>query len=303
MIPRPLFTVPLPGREPMQLGVRTLVMGILNVTPDSFADGGLHFDPDRAVEAGLRMVHDGADIIDVGGESTRPGAEPLPEREELERVIPVIERLAARVDVPVSIDTYKSGVARAAVAAGASIINDISGLQYDGELGAVVAQTGAAIVLMHTRGRSIGMYELAQYEDPASEVVEELRQAIARASTAGIPHEAIIVDPGIGFAKKAEHSAALLTGLHTLQALDRPILSGPSRKSFLTAALGQRSPREREWGTAAAVAASILLGAHIVRVHAVKPMVDVARVSDLIRHPAGRPLAHSSTERGGSDGT
>jgi len=268
-------------------------MGILNVTPDSFADGGLHIDPDRAVEAGLRMVEDGADIIDVGGESTRPGAEPLPEAEELRRVLPVIERLASRVPVPISIDTYKASVARAAVAAGASIINDISGLQYDGELGEVVARTGAAVVLMHTRGRSTGMYDLAHYGDAAAEVAEELRAAMGRAVSAGIPAESIILDPGIGFAKKAEHSSEVLARLDTLLALHRPVLTGPSRKSFLKAALGERTAVEREWGTAAAVAASILLGAHIVRVHGVKAMVDVARVSDLIRNAAGQRLAIS----------
>ena len=293
MIPRSSFTVPLPHRAPLQLGARTLVMGILNVTPDSFADGGVHFDADRAIEAGLRMVEDGADIIDVGGESTRPGAEPLPEAEELRRVIPVVERLAARVAVPISIDTYKASVARAAVASGASIVNDISGLQYDPNLGGVVAESGAAVVLMHTRGRSSGMYDLANYEDAAVEVAAELRAAIARAESAGIPRTSVILDPGLGFAKKAEHSAAVLARLDTLRALDRPILSGPSRKSFLKAALGERETGDREWGTAAAVAASILLGAHIVRVHGVRAMVDVARVSDLIRNAGGRSLALS----------
>jgi dihydropteroate synthase len=273
-------------------------MGILNVTPDSFADGGVHFDPDRAVDAGLRMVEDGADIIDVGGESTRPGADPLPETEELRRVIPVIERLAARVTIPISIDTYKASVARQAVAAGAAIINDISGLQYDAELGRAAAESGAALILMHTRARSSGMYDLAKYQDPASEVRRELSAAVDRATSAGVARQAIIVDPGIGFAKKAEHSLAVLAQLATLRALDRPILSGPSRKSFLKAALGERPAAEREWGTAAAVAASILFGAHIVRVHGVKAMVDVARVADLISAaahapggPGGRPLA------------
>ena len=286
MTPRPSFTVPLPHRPALELGSRTLVMGILNVTPDSFADGGRHFDPNRAVDAALRMVEDGADIVDVGGESTRPGAEPLPEDEELRRVIPVIERISARAGVPISIDTYKGRVAREAVAAGASIVNDISGLQYDPGLGRAVAETGAAVILMHTRGRSSGMYDLAVYNDAAAEVAGELREAMARASDAGIARERIVLDPGIGFAKKAEHSAAVLARLHTLQALDRPILSGPSRKSFLKAALGERAADDREWGTAAAVAASILLGAHIVRVHGVKAMVDVARVADLIRDAA-----------------
>jgi dihydropteroate synthase len=274
-------------------------MGILNVTPDSFADGGLHFDTNRAVDAALRMVDEGADIIDIGGESTRPGAAPLPEDEELRRVIPVIERLATRIPVPISIDTYKAQVARLAVAAGASIVNDISGLQYEPELGHAVAETGAAVILMHTRGRSTGMYDLAHYDDAAAEVAAELREAMARAESAGIRRDAIILDPGIGFAKKAEHSARVLACLDTLQALERPILSGPSRKSFLKAALGERPAAEREWGTAAAVAASILLGAHIVRVHGVKAMVDVARVADLIRAGAGRALALSSVQRGG----
>ena len=288
MTPRAFFTVPLPHREPLQLGARTLVMAILNVTPDSFADGGLHFDADRAVAAGVQMAADGADIIDVGGESTRPGADPLAEAEELRRVLPVIERLASRVAIPISIDTYKASVARAAVAAGASIVNDISGLQYDPALGEVVAQTGAAVVLMHTRGRSIGMYDLATYGDAAVEVAEELREAMGRAAASGVPDESIILDPGIGFAKKAAHSAEVLARLHTVLALNRPVLSGPSRKSFLKAALGERTAEEREWGTAAAVTASILLGAHIVRVHGVRAMVDVARVADLIRDSASR---------------
>jgi dihydropteroate synthase len=263
-------------------------MGILNVTPDSFADAGAHFDVDRAVEAGVRMVAEGADIVDVGGESTRPGADPLPADDELRRVLPVVERLAARVDVPISIDTYKASVAQAAVASGASIINDISGLQYEPALGTVAAETGAALILMHTRGRSSGMYELAVYDDPAVDVARELEQAIERGLSAGVSREAIIIDPGFGFAKRAEHSYAVLAGLDRLAALDRPVLSGPSRKSFLKAALGDRPPSEREWGSAAAVAASILLGAHIVRVHGVREMVDVARVADLIRNAAGK---------------
>ena len=258
-------------------------MGILNITPDSFADGGVHVELDRAVEAGVRMVADGADILDIGGESTRPGAEPLPEDEELRRVLPVVARLAARVDVPISIDTYKASVARAAVAGGATIINDISGLQYEPALATVAAETGAALILMHTRGRSRGMYDLAVYDDPASEVARELEQAIARATRAGVARDAIIVAPGFGFAKRAEHSYDVLARLDALAVLDRPILSGPSRKSFLKAALGDREPSEREWGTAAAVAASVFLGAHIVRVHGVRDMVDVVRVADRIR--------------------
>ena len=258
-------------------------MGILNITPDSFADGGLHFDVDRAVEAGVRMVADGADILDVGGESTRPGAAPLDEHEEMRRVLPVIERLAPRVAVPISIDTYKASVAQAAIDAGATIVNDVSGLHFDAALGSVAAKTGAALVLMHTRGRSTEMYSLAEYSDVLSEVSSELSQAMARARTAGVSDEALILDPGLGFAKKALHSIAVLAQLDTLAELGRPILSGPSRKSFLRSALGERAPAEREWGTAAAIATSVLLGAHIVRVHGVREMSDVVRVADLIR--------------------
>ena len=261
-------------------------MGILNVTPDSFADGGAHLDVTRAVDAGLQMVADGADIIDIGGESTRPGADPLPEAEELRRVLPVLERLAPRAGVPISIDTYKARVAREAIDRGATIINDISGLLYDPSLGEVAAASGAALILMHTRGRSSGMYDLAVYDDAASDVARELEEAIARAARAGVSRDAIIVDPGFGFAKKAGHSYEVLARLDALDVLDRPILSGPSRKSFLKAALGEREPSEREWGTAAAVAASVLLGAHIVRVHGVKAMADVVRVSDRIRQSA-----------------
>jgi dihydropteroate synthase len=276
------FTIPLPNRAPLELGGRTLVMGILNVTPDSFADGGLRFDAGRAVEAGLQMIEEGADILDVGGESTRPGAAPLAEDEELRRVLPVVDGLARDGRVPISIDTYKAGVARAAVARGAAIINDISALEYDHGLAAVAAETGAALVLMHNRGRSSDMYRQANYEDVAREVARELEAAIARGLAASVPRASIVLDPGLGFAKRAEHSYAVLAGLGRLAELDRPILCGPSRKSFLTAAIGSRTPDLREWGTAAAVAASILLGAHIVRVHGVREMVDVVRVTDRI---------------------
>jgi dihydropteroate synthase len=258
-------------------------MGILNVTPDSFADGGVHVDAGRAVEAGLRMEADGADIIDIGGESTRPGAEPVSEDEELRRVMPVIEQLAPRIRVPISIDTYKARVAGKAVAAGAVIVNDVSGLLYEPALAQVAATTGAALVLMHTRGRSSDMYEHAVYTDVMREVRAELREAIARAESAGVGRQSIVVDPGIGFGKRARHSFEVLAHLEALTALDRPVLSGPSRKSYLQAAIGERPPAERDWGTAAAVAASVLHGAHIVRVHDVRAMVDVVRAADAIR--------------------
>ena len=277
------FRIPLPDRRTLDLGERTLVMGVLNITPDSFADGGVHYDVDRAVDAGLRMVRDGADILDIGGESTRPGAEQVGADEEMRRVLPVIERLAKATDVPLSIDTYKASVAREAIARGASIINDISGLLYEAELGDVAAGTGAALILMHTRGRSRDMYEQAEYVDAPGQIRAELAQAIGRALARGVRREAIVVDPGLGFAKRAEHSFRVLANLSTIAELDRPILAGPSRKSFLKAALGDRSPSDREWGTAAAVSAAILLGAHMVRVHGVAQMVDVVRVADEIR--------------------
>ena len=282
MIPRKAYSIPLPGRAPLHLGERTLVMGILNITPDSFADGGRYLDPDRAVAAGLQMIEEGADLLDVGGESTRPGAEPVPAADEMRRVLPVIERLAGRVPVPLSIDTYKSVVARAALERGATIVNDVSGLQYDPELAPVAAETRAGLIVMHTRGRSREMYELAVYDDAPAEVARELEQAILRATRAGVRREAIVVDPGFGFAKRSEHSYEVLARLEAIAALDRPILSGPSRKSFLQAALGERQPAARDWGTAAAVTASVLAGAHIVRVHNVAAMVDVVRVADRI---------------------
>ena len=262
-------------------------MGILNITPDSFADGGVLFDDvERAVEAGVRIADEGADIIDIGGESTRPGAARVGEKEELRRVLPVIERLAKRVQIPISIDTYKARVARAALDRGATIINDISGLLYEPALGAVAAASGAALILMHTRGRSAGMYDLAVYTDPVEDVTRELGEAVDRAVRAGVSRDAIIIDPGLGFAKRAEHSYDVLARLDTLAALDRPILSGPSRKSFLKAAIGEADPSAREWGTAAVVTASVLLGAHIVRVHGVAAMVDVVRVADKVRDAA-----------------
>jgi dihydropteroate synthase len=277
------YTIPLPGRAPLVLGERTLVMGIINVTPDSFADGGERFDAGHAVDDGFRMIEDGADLLDVGGESTRPGAEPLPASEEMRRVLPVVERLAADGRVPVSIDTYKAVVARAAFARGAAIVNDISGLQFDEGLAQALAETKAAVVLMHNRGRSADMYRHATYSDVPAEIVRELELAIARAVGAGVARDAIILDPGIGFSKRAEHSYAALAHLDVLAGVGRPILTGPSRKSFLKEAVGDTAPSEREWGTAAAVAASVLLGAHIVRVHRVREMVDVVRVADRIR--------------------
>ena len=279
------YTVPLPRGKSLVLGERTLVMGIINVTPDSFSDGGLLFDPIKAVDAGVRMAEeDGADILDVGGESTRPGAPPLGEAEERARVLPIVEALAKRVSVPISVDTYKAGVADAVLEAGAAIINDVSGLRYEPALGPVVARRGAAIVLMHVRGRSMDMYQHASYLEVVDEIRDELRQSLAFASGAGIPREAIIVDPGLGFAKEPAHSYEALARLHEFAELGRPILCGPSRKSFLSKAVGRTlAAAQRDWGTAAAVTASVLAGAHIVRVHAVAEMAQAVRVADEIR--------------------
>ena len=265
-------------------------MGILNVTPDSFADGGAYLDPLRAVEAALALEAAGADLIDVGGESTRPGAAPLSANDEIARVLPVIRQLVPRLQVPVSIDTYKAEVARQAVDAGALMINDVSGLRYDPELAGVAAQTGAALVLTHTRGRSREMYREARYENVVEDVTQELADAIDRAAAGGVARGQVIIDPGLGFAKRADHTFTALANLDAFAGLDRPILVGPSRKSFLQDVVGERSPDDREWGTAAAVTAAVLLGAHIVRVHGVREMVQVVRVADRLRADALSPV-------------
>jgi dihydropteroate synthase len=259
-------------------------MGILNVTPDSFAEASRYLDPEPAVAAALRMEADGADIIDIGGESTRPGAEPVPAAEELARVLPVLEALRGRLAVPISIDTYKGDVARAAVGAGAVMVNDISGLRRDPSLAGAVADTGAALILMHTRGRPATMYAGAVYEDVVADVIDELRHSIRTAVDAGVSGDRLIVDPGVGFAKRPVHSYGVLARLPELaSALGRPLLVGPSRKSFMREAVGERPAQERDWGTAAAVAAAVLAGAHIVRVHAVAEMTQVVRVAEEIR--------------------
>jgi len=281
---RPRFTIALPYGQSLELGPRTLVMGILNVTPDSFAGGVT--DPGLAADLALRMEAEGADVVDIGGESTRPGASPVPEADELARVIPVIERLRARLRVPLSIDTYKAAVAGAAVDAGASIVNDISGLGYDPKLGDVVVRTGAGLVLMHMRGRPREMYREADYGDVAADVSAELQQALARADAAGVPRAQVILDPGIGFAKRADDSRAVLANLAVLARLGRPLLVGPSRKSFLVDGPAPVPPAERDWGTAAAVTVAVMGGAHIVRVHNVAAMVQVVNVADALRAPA-----------------
>ena len=259
-------------------------MGIVNVTPDSFSDGGALMDPQRAIDAALQMVEDGADLLDVGGESTRPGAAPLGEAEERRRVLPVIEGLAPRLTVPISIDTYKASVAEAALAAGAAVINDISGLRYEPALAQVAARHRAPIILMHMRGRSGDMYKQAVYHDVVDEVLDELRESVAFATTAGVTRDRILIDPGLGFAKEPAHSFEALARLHEFAELGYPLVAGPSRKGFLTRPLGRDVPAPaRDWPTSAAVAAAVLGGAHVVRVHAVREMVQVARVADEIR--------------------
>jgi dihydropteroate synthase len=280
------FTVPLPDGV-LRLGERPLVMGILNITPDSFAEAQSRLDPGRALAAALEMEADGADLIDVGGESTRPGADSLPAGEELARVVPVLRGLRGRLRIPISIDTSKADVARAAIDLGAAIVNDVSGLRLDPALAPLVAERGAALVVMHTRGSPKSMYAQALYRDVVAEVAAELTASIAIARAAGVADERIVVDPGIGFAKRPEHSYGVLAGLARFAAaVGRPVLVGPSRKSFMGAALRDRPAPERDWGTAAAVTAAVLAGAHIVRVHAVAEMVQVVRVAEEIRRHA-----------------
>lgn len=299
--PRPLYTIPLPGSRTLRLGERPLVVGVLNVTPDSFAETapvlvpGRPLDVSGAVGRARAMEAGGADLIDIGGESTRPGAQPVSVDEEMARVVPVVEAVCRAVRVPVSVDTYKPEVARRAVAAGASLINDISGLQYEPTLAAVAAETGAGLILMHTRGRSTAMYAEAAYADLIGEIGDELERSLAVAVAAGIDRERVIVDPGLGFAKRAEHSYGVLADFPALAArLERPIMIGPSRKSFMREATGGRPAAERDWGTAAAVTAAVLGGAHLIRLHAVQELVQVVNVADEIRRagltgPPGGP--------------
>jgi dihydropteroate synthase len=265
-------------------------MGILNVTPDSFAETESRIDPARSVDLALQMEAQGADLIDVGGESTRPGSEPLSLEDELARVVPVVRDLGRRLRVPISIDTYKEGVARAALDLGASLVNDVSGLRFDPTLAKVVAEHGAGLVVMHTRGTPKTMYSEAAYQDVVAEVASELKASLDVAQSAGVSLERIVVDPGIGFAKRPEHSYGVLARLEQIaKAVERPILIGPSRKSFLRSALNDRPAIERDWGTSAAVTSAVLAGAHVVRVHAVAEMVQVVRVAEEIRRRGQEP--------------
>lgn len=254
---------------------RPLVMGILNVTPDSFSDGGRFFSLESAVERAVAMEREGADIIDIGGESTRPNAPAVGAAEELERVVPVIEALAGRISIPISIDTYKAEVARAACAAGAEIVNDVSGLFFDPRMAEAVAEADAGLVVMHTRGTPDRMQQDTVYEDLIGEVKAYLAESLARAHTAGIKAERIVVDPGVGFGKSVEGNLELIRRLQEFASLGRPILVGTSRKGFIRRLLGEND-EAKLFGTAATVAVSVLHGASIVRVHDVAAMRDVA---------------------------
>jgi dihydropteroate synthase len=270
------------GRRQMILGERTWIMGILNITPDSFSDGGRFASLEKAVEGGLRLIEEGADILDIGGESTRPGAEPVALEEELRRTIPVVAKLAEKTDVPISIDTTKAAVAREALAAGAEMINDVSAMRLDRQMPAVMAESGAAVVFMHMRGIPQTMQEGdLHYASLQGEIIEFFRERLSAAQAEGISPGQVIIDPGIGFGKTGSDSLKLLKYLPEYRVLGRPILAGPSRKSFLGQA-GQRAAADRLEETAAAVTAAIMKGSQIVRVHDVKAMKRVAAVADAI---------------------
>jgi len=262
---------------------KTYIMGVLNVTPDSFSDSGLHLDKSTAVRRALQMVEEGADIIDIGGESTRPGSGPVAVEEELRRTIPVIEALAKKITVPLSIDTCKSEVARRALDAGASIVNDISGLRFDTQMARVVSEQKVPVVIMHIKGRPRDMQKNPAYEALIPEIMDYLRGGIRLALESGVPEDRIIIDPGVGFGKTFEHNLEIIHNLYEFTLLEKPLLIGPSRKAFTGSALGGVPPEKRLEGTAAAVAISIMNGANMVRVHDVKEMVKVAKVADAIK--------------------
>ena len=284
--PLPEFSVPLPGGGALETGRRTLVMGILNVTPDSFSDGGRFFRPDLAVQQALDMVADGADMVDVGGESTRPGSGPVTAREETRRVVPVIEELAAQTSVPISIDTQKAPVAEAALDAGARIINDVSALRTDPDMARLAAERRVPVCLMHMQGTPKMMQKDPTYGEVVGDVIRWLGERIEFAEAAGIGRDSILVDPGFGFGKTAQHNLELLRRLHELHALGCPVLVGTSRKSTLGAVLSAE-PDRRLYGTLATVACAAMSGCHVVRVHDVAPALDVVRTCEAIREGMG----------------
>ena len=274
----------------LPIGQRTLIMGILNFTPDSFSDGGQFFTLDSALAHAEQMISEGADIIDIGGESTRPGGEPISAEDEIKRVIPVIEALASRTDTPISVDTTKSEVARAALDAGAAIVNDISALRFDFYVADAVARAGAGLVLMHSRGTPATMHRLPPVADIMQEVTHSLRASINMAERRGVKRESIVIDPGIGFGKSQEQNLELIAKLDQLIAAfpDYPLLIGTSRKSFIGRILADESGTpaaadDRLHGTLATITAAVLKGAHIIRVHDVKAAAETIRVTESIR--------------------
>ena len=285
---RKTFRLKLPSRT-LVLGERTLVMGVLNVTPDSFSDGGKFLDPQRAVEHAFTMEHAGADLLDIGGESTRPGSSGTPAEEELARILPVLEGLRDRLKIPISIDTQKTDVAEAAITAGAQIVNDISGLKNDPRLAWVAARHRVPLILMHMRGEPRSMQKGPFARNVIQDVIRGLCASVAVARKAGVAKSQIILDPGIGFGKSFSQNYELLARLPELAKLGFPLMVGASRKGFLGARLGRNGkpapPEERIWGTAATVTACILGGSHVVRVHDVSEMVLVARVADCLLDP------------------
>ncbi len=265
----------------LDLGPRTLVMGILNVTPDSFSDGGVFLDAQRAVERAWRIAEEGADILDIGGESTRPGSSGVTAEEELRRVVPVLDALAGKYPLPISIDTSKSEVGRAALERGAALVNDVTALERDPGLGEAAASFDAGVILMHMRGEPGTMQKLPASADIIAEIEVWAGKAVARAQALGVARERIILDPGIGFGKTWEQNLEIIRNLDRLALLGFPILIGTSRKAFIGRLLSNQDAN-RTYGSAAAVAASILLGAHMVRVHDVAATRDVARVADAL---------------------
>lgn len=262
---------------------KTYIMGILNVTPDSFADGGLYFDKSAAIERAYQIVEEGADIIDIGGESTRPGSEPISIKEELKRTIPVIEAISKKIKVPISIDTYKSEVAKAALDAGASMVNDISGLRFDPRMPDVVSEYKVPVVIMHIKGKPQDMQQNPVYEALIPEIIDYFRVGMKTAISAGVSEDKIIIDPGMGFGKTFDHNLEIINNLREFTFLEKPILIGPSRKAFIGKILGDVPATERLEGTTAAVSISIINGANVVRVHDVKETVKVAKVADAVK--------------------
>jgi dihydropteroate synthase len=263
---------------------KTYIMGVLNVTPDSFSDSGLYFDKSAAIKRAIQMVEDGADIIDIGGESTRPSSKPVTIEEELRRTIPVIEVLAKEIRVPISVDTYKSNVAKNALDAGASMVNDISGLRFDPVMPEIVSKYKVPVVIMHIKGRPKDMQQNPVYESLIPEIMDYLRIGIRIAIKSGISADKIIIDPGIGFGKTFSHNLEIINNLREFTLLEKPVLIGPSRKAFIGKILGDVPVTERLEGTAAVVATSIMNGANIIRVHDVKEMVRVAKATDAIKN-------------------